>query len=310
MKASELAELQLRLEKLLHEQEKFEVPCMAKHRKYDSKDEDRLKFKSKNFKISDFEVYTTLGTGTFGRVRQVRLKEDYNGGVYALKMLKKTEIVRQNQVDHIKSEKRILQEVSHPFLVNLRADFQDERYVYMLFDYVGGGELFSRLRKEGRFANDVGLFYISEILLAIQYLHEKDIVYRDLKPENLLIDKRGHVKITDFGFAKKLPNDRTFTLCGTPEYLAPEIIKGSKVGYGKSVDWWALGVLVFEMLAGFPPFYDSDPIGIYKKIITGVIDMPKFLNVRAKDLIRKLLNPDHTKRLGVHDVREKTFFAW
>jgi serine/threonine protein kinase len=121
----------------------------------------------------------------------------------------------------------------------------------MLFEYISGGELFSRLRKEGRFANDVCLFYTCEILLSIQYLHKIKIVYRDLKPENLLIGHDGHVKITDFGFAKKLDNDRTYTLCGTPEYLAPEIIKGSKLGYGRSVDWWALGVLIFEMLSGY-----------------------------------------------------------
>jgi serine/threonine protein kinase len=123
--------------------------------------------------------------------------------------------------------------------------------VYMLFEYIAGGELFSRLRREGRFATDVGLFYSTEILLALQYLHKQNIVYRDLKPENLLIDNEGHIKLADFGFAKILENDKTFTLCGTPEYLAPEIVKGSKkTGYGKSVDWWALGILLFEMLAG------------------------------------------------------------
>ena len=130
----------------------------------------------------------------------------------------------------------------------------------MLFEFVSGGELFSRLRKEGRFANDVALFYATEILHALQYLHTKDTVYRDLKPENLLINKDGHIKLADFGFAKIIENDRTYTLCGTPEYLAPEIIKGNKVGYGKSVDWWALGILIFEMLSGYPPFYDSQPM--------------------------------------------------
>lgn len=121
----------------------------------------------------------------------------------------------------------------------------------MIFEYISGGELFSRLRKEGRFSNDVALFYTTEILLTIQHLHKQNIVYRDLKPENLLIDKEGHIKITDFGFAKVLNDDRTYTLCGTPEYLAPEIIQGSRTGYGKSVDWWALGILIFEMLSGY-----------------------------------------------------------
>ena len=172
----------------------------------------------------------------------------------------------------------------------------------MLFEYIQGGELFSRLRKEGRFANDVCLFYATEILTALIYMHKVQIVYRDLKPENLLISKDGHVKITDFGFAKKIGNGKTYTLCGTPEYLAPEIIKGS-------VDWWAYGILLFEMLSGYqiqlisyPPFYDNEPIGIYKKILSGLIEFPKFFDNKVKDLIRKLLNPEIAQRLGVMDV--------
>lgn len=172
----------------------------------------------------------------------------------------------------------------------------------MLFEFIGGGELFSRLRKEGRFANDVCLFYACEILLALQYMHRNRVVYRDLKPENLLIARDGHIKITDFGFAKRVEQDRTYTLCGTPEYLAPEIIKGSKVGYGKSVDWWAYGILIFEMLSGYPPFYDNEPIGIYKKILSGMIEFPRHFDVKAKDVIRKLLNPDLNYRIGVLDV--------
>lgn len=130
----------------------------------------------------------------------------------------------------------------------------------MLLDYACGGELFSLLRREGRFANDVALFFGTEIVLAFEYLHSMDIAYWDLKPENLLVDKDGHVRITDFGFAK-IVKDKTYTLCGTPEYLAPEIIESK--GHNKFVDWWALGVLIFEMLAGYPPFYDDNPMGIY-----------------------------------------------
>lgn len=156
------------------------------------------------------------------------------------------------------------------------------------------------------------MFYGSQILLALRYLHINEITYRDLKPENLLLDKKGNIKLADFGFAKILKKDKTYTLCGTPEYLAPEIIKGEKKGYGKSVDWWALGILFYEMLVGYPPFYDRKPLGIYKKILTGVIEFPYFLNSVSKDLIRKLLNPDCKFRLGAkrdgEEIMKHRFF--
>lgn len=211
--------------------------------------EIRLKAE-KGLSIKDFELGPTLGTGTFGRVRQVRFRSSPSQQVFALKMLKKTEIVKLHQVEHIKWEKKILSQTSHPFIVQLINSFQNSRYVYMLLEYLPGGELFSRLRKDGRFSEDVSLFYSSEILLALRYLHRHKIVYRDLKPENLLISESGHVKLADFGFAKILESDRTYTLCGTPEYLSPEIIKGQKKGYGRSVDWWAFGILLYEMLVG------------------------------------------------------------
>ena len=165
----------------------------------------------------------------------------------------------------------------------------------MLLDYACGGELFTLLRREGRFSNDVALFFASEIVLAFDYLHGMDIAYRDLKPENLLIDKQGHVKITDFGFAKVV-QDKTYTLCGTPEYLAPEIIQSK--GHNKNVDWWALGVLVFEMLAGYPPFYDDNPLGIYQKIMDGYYEFPPHVEPKARDLVKSFLCADRSLRLG------------
>ena len=206
---------------------------------------------NKNLCIEDFEISRTLGIGTFGKVRQVRYKKSKSKMCLALKMLKKIEIVKLSQVEHIKSENKILKEIEHPFIVKMVESFQDNKYIYMLFEFVAGGELFRRLRSEGRFSEDIVLFYGSQILLSIRYLHLNDIVYRDLKPENLLIDRKGNIKIADFGFAKVLKKDRTYTLCGTPEYLAPEIIQGEKTGYSKSVDWWALGILFYEMLIGY-----------------------------------------------------------
>ncbi|KAJ2999532.1 hypothetical protein HDV02_002679 [Globomyces sp. JEL0801] len=173
--------------------------------------------------------------------------------------------------------------------------FQDVRNVYLLEEYVIGGEMFSHLRRAGRFSNEMTKFYASEIVLALQYLHDMDIVYRDLKPENLLLDKDGHIKIADFGFAKIVP-DRTWTLCGTPEYLAPEIIQSR--GHGKAVDWWALGILIFEMLAGYPPFFDDNAFGIYEKILAGRIVFPPHFHPDGRAIIKHLLTADLTNRLG------------
>lgn len=245
------------------------------------------------YDIQDFNIIKTIGTGTFGRVLLCKNKEtdDYA----AMKVLCLADIIRLKQVEHVKNEKNILQEIRHPFVVNLLWCDRDEICIYMLFEYVCGGELFSYLRNAGRFTSSTANFYSSEIISALEYLHSKSIVYRDLKPENLLLDKEGHLKITDFGFAKKL-TDRTWTLCGTPEYLAPEIIQSK--GHNKAVDWWALGVLIYEMLAGYPPFYDDNPFGIYEKILSGKIEWPRHLDTVAKDLIKKLLVQDRTKRLG------------
>ncbi|TPX65756.1 hypothetical protein SpCBS45565_g04935 [Spizellomyces sp. 'palustris'] len=245
------------------------------------------------YNLSDFALLKTLGTGTFGRVYLARYKN--TNQYYAVKVLKKVEVVRLKQVEHINSEKQILAQIKFPFIVNMLCTFQDETNLYMLLEYVVGGELFSHLRKAGKFSNDMTRFYAAEIVLAIEYLHSLNIIYRDLKPENLLLDDRGHIKITDFGFAKKV-EDRTWTLCGTPEYLAPEIIHSK--GHGKAVDWWALGILIFEMLAGYPPFFDDNPFGIYEKILAGRIVFPAHFDANAKDLIKRLLTADRTKRLG------------
>jgi serine/threonine protein kinase len=249
----------------------------------------------KNFTFKDFDLRATVGTGTFGRVRVVKIKGSTDRTPMALKIMKKSEVIRLKQVEHIKAETAILKEVEHPFIVNLLAHFQDEKRLFLLLEFINGGELFSHLRMEGRLPDPEAQFYSSEIVLAFAYLHSKSIIYRDLKPENLLIDCDGHMKVTDFGFAK-IVEDRTWTLCGTPEYLAPEIIQSK--GHGKAVDWWALGILIFEMLAGYPPFYDENPFGIYQKVLAGKVDFPKHFDIKAKDLIKRLLTADKAKRFG------------
>jgi len=181
----------------------------------------------------------------------------------------------------------------------------------MLLEYVAGGELFTYLRSAHKFENDKALFYAVEIVSALAHCHELDIIYRDMKPENVLIDVNGHVKLTDFGFAKKV-KDRTWTLCGTPEYLAPEIIQSK--GHGKAVDWWSLGILIYEMLAGFPPFFDENPFDIYRKILECKVEFPRHFSSHAKDLIRLLLTLDRTKRLGclrrgTQDILDHKWFS-
>ncbi|RCH79981.1 camp-dependent protein kinase catalytic subunit [Rhizopus stolonifer] len=244
-------------------------------------------------KLDDFSISRTLGTGSFGRVHLIQSK--VNSRFYAMKVLKKTEVIRLKQVEHTNNEKHILESVAHPFLVNMWGTFQDSYNLYMIMDYVPGGELFSVLRRSQRFPDHVAKFYAAEVVLAIEYLHGKDTIYRDLKPENLLLDAQGHIKITDFGFAKYVP-DITWTLCGTPDYLAPEIIQSK--GYSKAVDWWSLGVLVYEMLAGYPPFYDDDHLKLYEKILASKVKWPHYFDGNAKDLLKRLLTPDLTKRFG------------
>ena len=241
--------------------------------------------------LGDFLMGVTLGLGSFGRVRLAQYRA--TGKYYAIKMMNKAAVLQMKQLDHIRSEKNILIQVAYPFVVNMYGTFTDETTIYMVFEYVCGGEFFTLLRNEDKLPNDQARFYATEIALTLSFLHNLKIVYRDLKPENLLIDKDGHLKITDFGFAKEV-EDRTFTLCGTPDYIAPEIIRNK--GHNKGADWWAFGVLLFEMLAGYPPFYDeSGGFGTYKKILKGVVEYPDDITPEAVDLMSKLLVADLTK---------------
>jgi protein kinase A len=206
-------------------------------------------------KLSDFEDVEMLASGNFGRVFLVQHK--VSGRHFAMKALKKSDMIKGDQVAHVKNERDVLFAANSPFIVKLHRTFQNERKLFLLLEFVPGGDLFYLLRRTKRFPDRVAKFYAVEVTLALSYLHERSIVFRDLKPENILIDADGHVKLTDFGFSKFMRDGmRTFSLCGTPEYAAPETIRRN--GQTFAVDWWALGVLVFEMLSGAPPFSDDD----------------------------------------------------
>lgn len=260
---------------------------------------------------SNFVFANTLGTGSFGRVFLARRKDDSTAPPVAIKRLKKAAVIRQKQVDHILSEKRILQMINHPFTVNMLGTFRDDRYLYIVMEYVIGGEFFTVLRKNRRFENDASRFYAAQVTCIFEYLHGRNIIYRDLKPENLLVDSEGYLKLTDFGFAKVIEH-RTYTLCGTPEYIAPEVLLNK--GHGKPVDWWTMGILIYEMIVGYPPFFDDEPMGVYQKILGGRIVFPKFFDKNAKMLVKRLLTPDLAKRYGnlrngVADIKEHKWFA-
>lgn len=264
---------------------------------------------SGKYTIDDFNILRTLGTGSFGRVHLVR--SVHNGRFYALKVLKKQTVVRLKQVEHTNDERRMLSVSVHAFIVRLWGTFQDSEHLFMIMDYVEGGELFSLLRRSQRFPNPVAKFYAAEVCLALDYLHSLDIIYRDLKPENLLLDRNGHIKVTDFGFAKYVP-DVTYTLCGTPDYIAPEVISAKP--YNKSVDWWSFGILIYEMLSGHTPFYDSSTMKTYENILNAPLKFPKYFTPDAQDLLSRLITRDLTERLGnlqngTEDIKNHAWFS-
>ncbi|KAK8392931.1 hypothetical protein O3P69_013154 [Scylla paramamosain] len=271
------------------------------HFKYSNDDGDdapglRGTKKKRKITLDNFEFLKLLGKGTFGKV--ILCREKSSNHFYAIKILRKDVIIERDEVVHTLTENRVLQVVDHPFLTYLKYSFQTNDRLCFVMEYVNGGELFFHLNQERFFPEERARFYGAEICLALGYLHERKIIYRDLKLENLLLDADGHIKIADFGLCKEdiSYGSTTRTFCGTPEYLAPEVL--GENDYGRSVDWWGYGVCLYEMMVGRLPFYDKDHDKLFQLIVCEDVRFPKTISQEARDLLKGLLHKDPNKRLG------------
>ncbi|KAE8860076.1 hypothetical protein PTNB73_07686 [Pyrenophora teres f. teres] len=274
------------------------------------------KVEKKHYGPEDFEILKLIGKGTFGQVFQVRKRDTRR--IYAMKVLSKKVIVQKKEVAHTLGERNILVRTAmadSAFIVGLKFSFQTPSDLYFVTDYMSGGELFWHLQREGRFHEARAKFYIAELILALQHLHEHNIVYRDLKPENILLDANGHIALCDFGLSKAnlTENATTNTFCGTTEYLAPEVLLDEH-GYTKMVDFWSLGVLVFEMCCGWSPFYAEDTQQMYKNIAFGKVRFPRdALSTEGRNFVKGLLNRNPKHRLGAtrdaEELKAHPFFA-
>lgn len=275
------------LEDLLKEKEKA----------YVEKEKEEVRWEPADVRFQDLQDVGVLGKGSYGYVKLVRDTRDKNKKLYALKAVSKQRIVETHQKGHLFNEKTLMTQMDHPFLTKLYRTYQDRDLLYFLLEPSLGGELFRILRREKMFPPEQARFYSGCVILAFEYLHERSMIYRDLKPENLLVDSEGYLKVTDFGFCKKVKH-KTWTMCGTPEYMAPEIIQ--TLGHGKGVDWWTVGIFIFEMLASYTPFYGQGGVmKMYDRIVRGKFKYPSHFSKSVKKLIIGLLTTKPTLRLGV-----------
>ncbi|XP_055852444.1 RAC serine/threonine-protein kinase [Episyrphus balteatus] len=266
----------------------------------------------KKVTLENFEFLKVLGKGTFGKV--ILCREKSTAKLYAIKILKKEVIIQKDEVAHTLTESRVLQTTNHPFLISLKYSFQTNDRLCFVMQYVNGGELFFHLSRERVFTEERTRFYGAEIISALGYLHSQGIIYRDLKLENLLLDKDGHIKIADFGLCKEdITYGRTTkTFCGTPEYLAPEVLEDND--YGHAVDWWGTGVVMYEMICGRLPFYNRDHDVLFTLILLEDVRFPRTISEEAKSLLSGLLAKDPNRRLGggqddVREIQAHAFFS-
>lgn len=248
----------------------------------------------------DFEFLKIIGSGAFGKVFLARYT--HNNKYYAIKRMDKALLKESRQLDNIYNESLILQDACFcPFIVKFYHTIETDSYIFIVMEYIQGGELFYYIKKYNHFDEETVRFFAGEIIIALKHLHDKDILYRDLKPENLLISAKGHIKLADFGFATRV-NENVYTICGTPEYMAPEKLLGQ--GDSKETDYWSLGCLTFEMLCGIPPFYDSVTNVIYNRILCEEITIPQIFSLKTQDFLKRLLTKERTARLGYNGIEE------
>ena len=289
--------------------------CQKKPQKKEQlidKNENSNEYENIQITYNDFQPLKLLGTGSFGRVLLVKYSK--NNNLYAMKILSKTQIKLKKQEEHTKTERDLMVKVNCPFVVNIKFAFQDESKLYIVSDFMQGGDMFYHLHTDRKkFPEDWAKFYLIELVLGLEFLHKNNVIYRDLKPENILMDLEGHLKISDFGLSKILdnPDDKAFTLCGTPQYISPEIL--SKKGYDKTVDWWSLGCFFYEMLTGCLPFPIPKGNQINPKIYQIPLRFPTDINQDAIALITQLLTVNPKKRLGYGDsdaqkIKEHPYF--
>lgn len=275
---------------------------------------------SQGLGLQDFDLLRVIGRGSYAKVLLVRLKK--NDQTYAMKVVKKELVHDEEDIDWVQTEKHVFEQASNnPFLVGLHSCFQTPSRLFLVIEYVNGGDLMFHMQRQRKLPEEHARFYAAEICIALNFLHERGIIYRDLKLDNVLLDAEGHIKLTDYGMCKEGlgPGDTTSTFCGTPNYIAPEILRGEE--YGFSVDWWALGVLMFEMMAGRSPFdiiTDNPDMNtedyLFQVILEKPIRIPRFLSVKASHVLKGFLNKDPKDRLGCQlqtgftDIKSHTFF--
>lgn len=258
-------------------------------------------------KPDQFEILRVLGQGSFGKIFLVRKKTSYDSGnLYAMKVFNKG-VLKPRDLQRTNTERNILTKIHHPFIVQLCYAFQTKSKLYLVMDFLQGGDLFSRLSGEITFREDVAKFYLAELALALEHLHCLGIVHRDLKPENILLDTDGHIRLTDFGLSKEfeVSEDKTFSYCGTIEYMAPEVV--GRRGHSAVADWWSFGVLMYQMLIGRLPFlsHDDNHHHTIKLIVKGKCLLPQYLSPKAHNLLRGLLQCDPHKRFGAGPLGSK-----